>query len=425
MAKFSVGKKRLIILAAFGTCCLAVIGGLLTLSGVKVADPYQVSVVSSDVDNLVPRGRVRIAGVTVGYVESTEVTQDGAKAVISLKPEFAPLHEGVTIRVGNRSLVEETYLELKDGTGPALSSGTALPADAVRTSTQVSDLLHSLDEPTRAALTDLLRSSGQATTGTRKQIAQLLAGLGGLGRDGVTALDAVAAQSEDLRSLARDTTTILNALDTGQGQIADLVEAADRLTAASASQRSALAATMRRLPGVLNSATTAGDRLVELSESLQPVAQDLRAAGPKLSSSLARLPAVSHDLRGLLPELDSVLDSAPATLDRVPQFANDLREDLIPSSRDILQDVNPVLGYLKPYGRDIAAFFANFNAILNYKDEAGNHYWRTFLTFNDKSVTAPGSVGGLSYYNPIPDAGSGGRPGPFEGEFPRLERQAR
>ncbi|MFC7500432.1 MlaD family protein [Nocardioides sp. GCM10030258] len=424
MRNLTSGRKKLVVLAAFGACCLAVIASLLSLSGVKVSDSYQVSVVSSDVDNLVPRGRVRIAGVTVGYVETTEVTPEGAKAVISLLPEYAPLHEGATVRIGNRSLVEETYLELKDGTGRVLSSGTALPADAVRTSTQVSDVLHSLDQPTRKALTELLRSSGQATSATRAQTAQLLAGLGDLGRDGVTALDAIAAQSADLQSLARDTSTILKALDTGQGQIAALVDSADRLTAASASQRTALAETMRRLPGVLESATTASVKLTALSGSLQPVARDLRAAGPKLSSALAQLPAASRDLRGLLPELNAVLDTAPATLDRIPQFADDMRDELIPSARDILQDVNPILGYLKPYGPDIAAFLANFNAILNYKDEAGNHYWRTFLTVNDKAVTAPASLG-LTYYNPIPAAGSGGLPGPFKGEFPRLERQPR
>lgn len=424
MRKFSMEHKKLLILAAFGASCLMVIGGLLKLSGVKVSEPYQVSVVASDVDNLVERGRVRIAGVTVGYVETAEVTPEGAKAVISVFPEYAPLHEGVTVRVGNRSLVEETYLELTDGAGPALPSGAALPPKAVRTSTQVRDILHSLDRPTRESLRALVRSSGAATVGTREEMDQILAGLGGLGREGATAVDAIAAQSEDLRSLTRDTTTILQALDTGQGQIATLVENADRLSAASARQRSAIAATMERLPGVLASARVAGDELTELSGSLQPVARDLRVAAPQLSSSLERLPGVTRDLRSLVPSLDNVLDSAPATLDRVPRFADDMRGDFIPSSRDILQDVNPVLGYVKPYGPELAAFLANFNAILNYKDEAGNHYWRTFLAVNDSSVTGA-KVGALTYYNPISPAGSGGRPGPFKGEFPRLERQPR
>lgn len=425
MAMFSAGHKKLWILGAFGTSCLLVIGGLLVLSGVKVTEPYQVSVVAQDVDNLVQRGRVRIAGVTVGHVETTEVTPEGAKAVISVLPEYAPLHEGATIRIGNRSLVEETYLDLKDGTGPALDSGASLPATAVRTSTQVRDILHSLDQPTRTSLSAMIRSAGPATLGTRQQIDQILAGLGGLGRQGATAVDAIAAQSEDLRSLTRDTTTLLTALDTGQGQIATLVANADRLTAASASQRNAVAATMKRLPGVLTSARVASDRLTDLSGSLQPVARDLHAAAPGLSASLARLPGVSRDLRSLVTPLGNVLDSAPRTLDRVPRFAEDMREDLIPASRDILQDVNPVLGYLKPYGPEIAAFLANFNAILNYKDEAGNHYWRTFLAPNDASANGPGKVGALTYYNPIPQPGAGGRPGPFKGEFPRLERQPR
>jgi phospholipid/cholesterol/gamma-HCH transport system substrate-binding protein len=424
MPNLTASRRRILILAGFAVICLSIIAGLLTLSGVKLSKPYQLTVTSSDVDNLVPRGRVRIAGVTVGYVASTEATSRGAKAVITMLPEYSPLHRGVTVRVGNRSLVEETYLELKDGTGPAIPTGTSLPASAVASSTQVGDILHGLDAPTRTALQELLRSAGPSTAGTRDQTAQLLTGLGDLGRDGATATDALAAQSKDLQSLTRDTATILKALDTGQGQVAALVSNAERLTAASASQREALAATMRRLPGVLSSAQTAGAKLTELSGSLAPVAAGLREAAPQLNVSLAQLPAVSDDLRGLLPSLNGVLDAAPATLDRIPTVAEDARDKLIPSSRDILQDVNPMLSYLKPYGLDLAAFFANFNAILNYKDEAGNHYWRTFLTVNDKSVTAPLS-GGLTYYNPLPAPGSRRHPGPFKGPFPRLERQPR
>jgi phospholipid/cholesterol/gamma-HCH transport system substrate-binding protein len=125
--------------------------------------------------------------------------------------------------------------------------------------------------------------------------------------------------------------------------------------------------------------------------------------------------------------LDNTLDSASPTLDGIPDFGDDLRDQLIPRSRDILRDVNPMVDYLRPYGPEIGGFLANFNAMVNYTDEAGNHYFRTFLTGNDASVATPLGLkaGALTYYNPIPKAGGGSQPGPFTGKFPRLERQPR
>jgi phospholipid/cholesterol/gamma-HCH transport system substrate-binding protein len=420
-------RKRLLLLIVFGVACLGVIGALLDLTGMHVNKPYEVTVTAPDVDNLVTHGRVETAGIVVGAVETTEVTPAGAQGVISLFPQYAPLHQGAHVRIGDRSLVEETYLDLTDGTGPALPSGSALPPSAVRTSTELGDVLHSLDQPTRAALTQLVRSGGAATLGTTEQVGQVFAGLGQLGRQGSTAIDAIAAQSDDLRTLTRDTTVILNALDTGQGQIVSLVDNADRVTAASASQRGAIEATMRRLPGVLDSAHTAADKLTDLAGALYPVAASLHTAGPQLNDAVDHLPEVSAKLRRLLPTLNDTLDKAPHTLDRVPTFGDDMRAHLIPRGRDILQDLNPMVGYLRPYGPDLAGFFANFNAILNYTDDSGNHYWRTFLPLNDASVDTPLGlkVGALTYYNPIPKAGAGSNPGPFTGKFPRLQRQPR
>ncbi len=418
-------RLKLAILVGFGLICVLVVGALLRLTGLSLGTPYQVTVTAHDADNLVEQGRVRIAGVDVGSVRRTEVTPDGAKAVVTLDSEYAPLHEGATVRVGNRSLVEETYLDLRDGPGPEVPSGTTLPAEAVQTSTQVRDVLNSLDQPTREAMGALLRSAGPATADTQQPVGQLLDGLGGLGREGHTAVDAIAAQGEQLRSLTRDTTTVLKALDTGQGQLATMVDNTDRLTDATAAQRSAIEATMRRLPTVLDSAHTATDQLTGLSAALRPIAADLRAAGPPLTGALHELPGVTQDLRGLLPPLDGALDRSPATLSRVPTFGEDMRDHLTPRSRDILQDLNPMLAYLRPYGPEVGGFLANFNSILNYTDDAGTHYFRTFLPVTDAAVSAPAPTGLLSTYNPIPKAGTGPTPGPFVGEFPRVEREPR
>lgn len=415
---------RLVTVLAFLVACAAILVYLLTGTGVRIplvdGDEYTAVVVLRDVDNLVMASRVQIAGVHVGQVREVRRQADGIRVEFSVDESVAPLHEGVTVRLGERSLVGEGYLDVKDGNGSALPAGATVPPGAVRPSTQLRDVLASLDAPTRDELRGLLRSLGAGTKGTQKDVDALLTGLGGLGREGHTALDAIAAQSDDLQALAREASVVLRALDTGQGQLADLVGNANRLTEATAGQRKSIEDTLHAAPGTLDSVKAASGTVTGLATALSPVAKDLRAAAPSLSTALRQLPATSADLRGLLAPLSGTLDVAPDTLDRVPGLDADLRA-AIPQAQALLRDVNPMLSYLKPYGPELAAYLANFNAVLQYTDESGAHYLRLIPLVNEK-VQSPIPLEVLTYTNPFPAPGTGAAPGPFSGPYPRVER---
>ncbi|MFE6507580.1 MlaD family protein [Nocardioides sp. NPDC057767] len=421
---------RMVTLAVFFGVCAIIMFILYSGTGAKRpvldSEEYTATVVIPDVDNLVQASQVQVAGVKVGQVRSVEVSDKGAEVVFALDDEYAPLHEGAELRVAERSLVGESYLALTPGKGTEIPSGAELPAGMVRPSAQLRDVLASLDEESRGDMRELLRSLGAGTSGAEGDLDTLMTGLGDLGREGHTALDAIAAQSEDLDKLARQTSQVLQALDTGEGQIADLVDNANQITGATAGQRGAIEATLREAPETLAATQTASDSLVSLSVALGPVAKDLRAAGPGLTTALGELPATTKDLRGMLEPLSGVLDQAPATLDRVPTFSNDVRAT-IPTAQATLADVNPMLSYIKPYGPELAAYFANFNAVLNYRDENGSYYLRLTPLVNTHSPQLPLSTNNLlgNYTNAYPAPGSGARPGPFKGDYPRVERQVR
>lgn len=408
---------RLGVVCAFLLSAAAVLVYFLTGTEARVpgaeAVGYQALTNAKDVDNLVPASQVRMAGVQIGEVRKTTTTPDGVLLQLAItNKDVAPLHEGVTARIGARSLVEDNYLDITDGHGPPLPDGATLPSSAVQHSTQVHDVLRSLDPETRDSLGSLLRSTGEGTRETGQSVDATVTGLGELGRNGHTALDAIAAQSEDLRNLGQQTKTLLSALDTGEGQIATMATEAHKLTAATAGQHQAIEETVQLLPGVLNRANTASGTLSTLSTALGPVAGNLKQAAPDLNIALNELPSTTRDLRGLLPPLSRVLDRAPATLDRVPTLGNDVR-NLVPGARTLLSDANPMLGYLKPYGPELAAFFANFNAVLAPTDEAGVHYARLLPHVNEQSVQSPLKSSLLgTYYNPLPPPGSGAHPGP-------------
>lgn len=417
---------RVAVLLAFAAGCTAVF--LWFLSGTATRVPllspngYLATVQIRDVDNLVPASKVRMAGVVIGEVRSVKVIPNATLVTFAVDMKgVAPLHQGVTIQVGNKSLVGDTYLNITDGTGPALPDGSVLPDDAVRLSTQLDDVIHSLDPAARSSLASMLRSTGAATAGTQQSVAGLATGLGGLGRGGNTALDAVARQSADLRQLGRNTEILMNALDEGQGEVADLVSNAQRITSATAGQHQAFDDTMRRLPGVLHSADDASSKIAELSHNLGPVASGLRRSSSNLNDALHKLRPTTSDIRGLLPYLSDVQRRAPRTFDRLSTLKDDIHT-VSPSGTSILRDLDPALRYASPYGTDLGVFFANFNAVF-YPDEAGVFYARLLAQVNEAAVVSPLKTSlGSVYYNPLPKPGAGAQPGPFVGHYPRVER---
>jgi phospholipid/cholesterol/gamma-HCH transport system substrate-binding protein len=121
-----------------------------------------------------------------------------------------------------------------------------------------------------------------------------------------------------------------------------------------------------------------------------------------------------------------VLVRAPATLNRLPKVADQVRA-LIPPARIALSDLNPMLAYLQPYGPDVAAFFSNVSANFRQNDVNG-HYLRAFVIANEQSAKAfPVSTqtGSLNKRNPYQAPGSSTSPGPFTGTYTRVTREPR
>lgn len=417
---------RTVVLAVFIAACAGLFGYLWLNSGGRLPGiskaGYTADVRFHTASNLVYDSDVTIAGVKVGKVQALRT--EGDQAVVTMRlDQNAPLHEGATVQVRNKTLIEETYLEITDGHGPALPSGTALPPSAGKEAVELNDVLASLDKPTKESLGSLLRSLGAGTKDTKQGVSQALQGLGDIGRQGNNAVSALAAQSGDLQQLTGNTAKLLAALDTRQGQIAELVTDADKLTQATAGSSTELQDVLRRLPGLMDTAKNASAGLNRLSPALAPVARNLNAAAPDLDAALLDLPAASADLRGLLPSLNTVLDSAPGTLQRVPAVAQDASK-FLPTVNVALGDVNPMLSYLVPYGRDVAAFFTNIGQVTARGDANGNAI-RLFMVFNEQSVKgipANIDVGPLKKNNPYPAPGQSAHPGPFTGTYPQVRQ---
>jgi phospholipid/cholesterol/gamma-HCH transport system substrate-binding protein len=379
-----------------------------------VTGGYSVIAPLADTQNLVYDSEVRMAGVPVGKIRGLERTGESVNVKMELRGDAVPLHEGAKVVLRAKTLIEETYLEVTDGTGPAIRDGGRLPASAEQLSVKFDDLLDTLPLETREQLAGMVKKLGVATGGEEQHLADTLAALGRLGRDGHDALDVLAAQSDNLSALVREGTRLLAVLDEGEGQIARMATAAERLTRATASRDEKLAETMRLLPGLLDRVTAASPPVRQLAGALTPLADPLTRAAPDLEAALGELPGATAELRRLLPELDRNLDRLPATVTRTPAVAADASA-LIPVLRVGLADVNPMLAYLTPYAHDIASFAANAAQVVT---ASGLRAGRFLLVIDVGSFT--GDAVTTKVHNAYPPAKGATDPKPFSGTVPRV-----
>ena len=397
---------------------MAVIFGVLWVhfggSMPGVTGGYSVWASLADTQNLVFDSEVRMAGVPVGKIRGLERTPGSVDVKMELRGDAVPLHEGARVILRAKTLIEETYLEVTDGTGPEIHDGGRLPASAEELSVKFDDLLDTLPLETRQQLAAMVKKLGVATDGESEHLSDTLAALGRLGRDGHDALDVLASQSDNLSGLVREGTRLLAVLDEGDGQIARLATEAERLSRATASRDTELAETMRLLPGLLDRVKAASPPVRQLAGALTPLADPLSRAAPDLQAALDQLPGATDELRGLLPELDRNLDKLPATLTRTPAVAADASA-LIPVLRVGLGDVNPMLAYLTPYAKDVASFAANAAQVVT---ASGLNAGRFLLVIDVGSFT--GDAVTTKAHNAYPPAGGANDPKPFSGTVPRV-----
>ena len=92
-----------------------------------VTGGYSVTASLADTQNLVYDSEVRMAGVPIGKIRGLERTPGSVNVKMELRGDAVPLHEGAKVVLRAKTLIEETYIEVTDGTGPAIEDGGRLP----------------------------------------------------------------------------------------------------------------------------------------------------------------------------------------------------------------------------------------------------------------------------------------------------------
>ena len=186
---------------------ILVVGGIAVYRAAAVNGGYDLVVPLSDANGLYPGSDVLIAGSRAGSVTDIRVAGSRALVTIQVDPAEAPVHSDASVQIRPKSLLGERYVALDPGTsGGVLDSGTTLSASRVSVSTDLQDVINTLDAPTRAKLQTLLLNVGPGVDGRGTDLNESFT-------SGRQDLDSLSQVAKTLGQRDQDLQTVITALN--------------------------------------------------------------------------------------------------------------------------------------------------------------------------------------------------------------------
>jgi phospholipid/cholesterol/gamma-HCH transport system substrate-binding protein len=319
---------------------------------------------------------VRIAGVNVGKVISTERKGNANEITFTVDDSGRPVRSDAQVTIRPRLFLEGNFfLDLSPGSpeSPELASGGTIPMSSTATAVQLDQVLGALRAPERADLQELLKVYGRALTktptpaedATQPPVVQGVSAAGAInssfhfgaaaGKNTAIVSEALLGLREhDLSNLIAAQSKVFGALLSRESALQDLITNFNTTMGALAAQSTNLATTIRELPPTLEQARTTFRNLnasfpalrayaIEATPGIKQLPATIRAGLPWLRQTEALLrPSELGNLAQL------VRSSAPATARAVKATAGFLPQldltsrcasnVLVPAGNTVLND---------------------------------------------------------------------------------------
>ena len=268
---------------------------------------YELNATFANSANIALNSPVRIAGVEVGKVISTERDGDATTVTFTVSGAGRPIHDDAFAAIRPRIFLEGNFfVDLDPGSpsAPDLGSGGTIPVSHTSTAVQIDEVLTALQSPTRADLSRLLESYGTALTHVPtaaedanqspevqgKTGAEAFNGVlkygGDAGRYSAQVTNAfLGTQQRDLSRLVAGAGRTFGAFASREADLQGLIDNFNVFTGALAAQSSNLSTTIALAAPTLR---TARASLVSLNRALPP----LRTYAIELTPAVAELPGL-------------------------------------------------------------------------------------------------------------------------------------
>jgi len=426
--------RRLILAAALVVAVVAVV--LLASGGDDSSDGYRVRAVFDNGGFMVKGEEVRVAGATVGEIESVDVSMPGetvayengkgvakpGKAVIVMKitdPGFQDFRQDATCQIRPQSLIGEKFVDCRTtlprapgsqpppplkqipdgqpGEGqyllPLGSNGTSVDPDLIND-------IYSLPYAQRFRL--ILNELGAGLAGRGEDIEVLVKRANPVLRDVDRLFGILSAQRKQLAQLAADSDEILGPLSRERQAVAGFFSNSGAAAEASAEKGPELEEALQKFPTFLVEFRKTMRSLQTFSDAGTPLFEDFGTAAPALTDATRTLTPFSEALTVALKSLgDAGEASGPIfrEADPVIKKARDLAKSGVKPTGELAK----LLVNIKQTGGwdGLTRLIYNTTATTNGFDQYG-HFGRARVTLStclEYQVAPKGYSGCVANFN--------------------------
>jgi virulence factor Mce-like protein len=351
---------------------------------------YEVNATFSNSANIALNSPVRIAGVDVGKVVSSEPDGDATKVTFTVDGAGRPIHDDAFAAIRPRIFLEGNFfIELDPGSpsAPELASGGTIPVSRTATAVQLDEVLTALQSPVRADLSQLLESYGKALNEkpTAADDATQLPEV--KGKSGAEALNGAFKYGGDAGRYSAQVTNAL--LGTEQRDLSRLIAGSERTFSAFASRESDLQGLIDNFNVFTGALAT---QSANLSTTIHLLAPTLKVAHTSLVSLNRTLPPLrtwAIVFRPAVAELPALISASKPWLAQVRPFLSGKEGGGLAK---LLAEATPGLAGAAQAGKEVAlpqlnrlslcttkVFVPTGNQVINDRFNTGAPSYREFF----------------------------------------------
>jgi phospholipid/cholesterol/gamma-HCH transport system substrate-binding protein len=350
--------RRFLILG--GVLVLVVAAGAWFLLG----NSYTVKVALPSATNIVKGGTLQLNGWDAGEVKSIEARDDQAILTLSIKREYAPLHEGTVITVPWKAVLGERIVEITDGpaTNATIPDGGLIKGQMAKP-TEVDQVLNALDAPTLKHLTGLVGQLDTTFSGHEADLNATLNAAGPALQSLGGVLDALGTDGPAIQELAVQLDKLTGAFANHQTDVRSIVSELTRLTSLAASRQDKFRDALHELPPTLRAAKGTLDKVPPVADKTIPLLNDLEPGTRRLKHVANNLNPLLHDLRPAIRDLRPTLRDLSRLLDRTPGLLRNVNQTL-PDLSDSLQWLQNPVNFLRPFTPEAMGWLSNWDSMF-------------------------------------------------------------
>jgi phospholipid/cholesterol/gamma-HCH transport system substrate-binding protein len=379
--------SRVITMVLFALSCIGLLLFLWVSFGGTIpfgAQGYRVNVSFPNAQDLATQADVRIAGVSVGKVVSTELDPQGNRtmATLQLENQYAPIREDTQAILRTKTILGETYIQLLPGSShsPPVPDGGTLARSHVLPTTQLSDIFNAFDPTTRHAFQVWQQQLAKAVNGNDQNLNDVLGNLPSFAGDATDILDVLDVQHAATISLVQNGGTVFGALGQDQTALRNLITSAETTFATTAANNNALAKTFQVFPTFLNETKATMAKLQTFSLNTDPLIKQLVPVAQQLQPTLHSVQLLSPPLRHLFTNLGPLITVSKTGLPAVSEILTGA-DPLLGATGSFLEQLNPILSWLSLHQQLVSDFISNGGAAMaatttSFTGGSPGHYLR-------------------------------------------------